>query len=380
LNTRERFIRTLGFEKPDRLPFCEWLGWWPETINRWYGEGLPIGVEVKDYFGFDPVGGDKRAETELFWRFTQLRGEVGFPEPIDFGPIPRFIAKTVEENERYEVGFDEWGIKKKTLKTSRSMPSFIDFPVKTRGDFEKMKKRYDPKDPKRYPKTWSPELVEFYETADYPIGIGFPGFFGLPRQFMGLENLLLSFYRDPKFIHEILDFWADFVIETAERAVQEARIDYANIWEDMGYNKGPHISPRLFEEFLLPRYREVTGFLKKSGVEIIMVDSDGDMNVLIPLFLEGGVNCMYPFEARANMNVANLRKLYGKKLALIGGIDKLALIEGKEAIRKEVESKVPSLAEEGGYIPSIDHLVPPDVPFENYRYYIELLKSHLGRV
>jgi len=89
---------------------------------------------------------------------------------------------------------------------------------------------------------------------------------------------------------------------------------------------------------------------------------------------------MYPFEAMANMNVVAVRKLYGKKLALIGGIDKIALIEGKEAIRKEVESKVPSLAEEGGYIPSFDHGVPPDVPFENYRYYMELLKSHIGHV
>lgn len=368
------------FQNVDRLPFCEWMGWWPETIHRWYREGLPIGTNPKDYFRFDPIGCDRRAETELFWRLTQLEGTVGFPEPIDFGPIPRFVPRTLEEDERYKIELDEWGIKKKTLRTETSMPAFLDFPVRTRDDFEKMKKRYDPNDPRRYPKTWGPELVEFYETADYPVGIGFPGFFGQPRQLMGLMSLLKSFYRDQKLIRDILDFWKEFVIETMERAVSEARIDYVNIWEDMAYNNGPLISPRLFEEFLLPQYKEVTSFVQKNGVKIVMVDCDGDVSALIPLFLEGGVNCMYPFEARANMNVVAAREKYGQRMAIIGAIDKTALIKGREEITREVESKVPPLAKTGGYIPSVDHGVPSDVPFQNYAYYIELLESCVTKV
>ena len=351
------------------------MGWWPETIHRWYREGLPIGTNPRDYFGFDPIGCDKRAETELFWRLTQPEGSIGFPEPIDFGPIPRFIPRTLQEDERYKVELDEWGIKKRALRTETSMPVFMDFPVKTLSDFEKMKKRYDPKDPRRYPKTWNSELTEFYETADYPIGIGFPGFFAQPRQLMGLTCLLMSFYRDPRLIREILDFWKSFVIETVSRALSEARIDYINIWEDMAYNNGPLISPRLFEDFLLPHYREVTSFLRKNRVEIIMVDCDGNVNALIPLFLEGGVNCMYPFEARANMDVLAVRRQYGQRLSIIGGVDKTALSKGREEIVKEVESKVPPLAKTAGYIPSVDHGVPSDVTFGNYAYYIELLKS-----
>jgi uroporphyrinogen decarboxylase len=106
-----------------------------------------------------------------------------------------------------------------------------------------------------------------------------------------------------------------------------------------------------------------------------MVDCDGNVNALIPLFLEGGVNCMYPFEARANMDVLAVRRQYGQRLSIIGGVDKTALSKGREEIVKEVESKVPPLAKTAGYIPSVDHGVPSDVTFGNYAYYIELLKS-----
>ena len=115
--------------------------------------------------------------------------------------------------------------------------------------------------------------------------------------------------------------------------------------------------------------------LKAHGVEIFMVDSDGDMELLIPPLLEGGVNCIYPLEVQAGMNAVDIRRKYGKRLAIIGNIDKKALMAGPEAIEREVRSKVPALIREGGYIPGVDHEVPKDVSFKNYVYYIELLKS-----
>ena len=203
------------------------------------------------------------------------------------------------------------------------------------------------------------------------------GFFGFSRNLMGLERLLISFYRNPKLIKGIMDFYSDFLIETFTKVVEEVKLDYVSFWEDMAYKKGPHISPRLFREFMLPNYQKVVGFFKKYGVDIFMVDTDGNINVLVPLFLESGVNCLLPLEARAGVDAVTLRKQYGKKLLLIGNIDKTALAKGKKAIEKEVNSKVPQLIREGGYIPCVDHLVPPDVSFENYTYYISLLRKHL---
>jgi len=366
MNARERFWCTMHFEKPDQLPLSEfWAGWIPATTNRWYREGLPIGMTLDDYFNFD--------KRELI--------------SIDFFPIPRFICKTLDEDDRYRTEVDERGIKKRILKTGDltgayfGMPQFLDFPVKNREDFESMKKRFDPRDPRRYPKNWSDELIEYYEAVDHPVGIHFWGFFWQASwMWMGLENFIRTLYKDPEFIHEMMDFWANFVIDTLRPAVEEVKIDYALIPEDMAYRHGPHMSPKLFREFILPRYKKVTGFLRRNGIDTIIIDSDGDPRPIIPLILEGGVNCLLPLEVQAGMDAVALRKEYGRRLLMIGNIDKKALIEGKEAIKREIDSKLPLLVKEGGYIPMVDHGVPPDVSFQNYVYYIELVKGYLHQV
>jgi len=357
LNARERFLRYMHYQKCDRPPFYEFLGYWGETCNRWYGEGLPIGMNIYDYFNFD-----KRENI-----------------PIDFGPIPRFVPRTLEEDERYRIARTDTGIVKKDLKTQTSMATFIDFPIKKRDDWEKIKKRFDPYDKRRYPITWSDELLEYYKTIDRPIGLGMTGFFGEVRNLMGLERLLISFYRDPNWVREIMDFWADFLIETSRQALKEAKIDYVTIWEDMAYKNGPHVSPKIFSEFMLPNYKKVTDFIRAHGIDIIMVDTDGNFEALTPLFLEGGVNLLYPLEVASDMDAVTLRKKYGRCLLIIGNIDKRTLTWGKEAIEKEADRKFP-LMNDGGYVPSVDHAVPSDVSFQNYLYYINLLKNYISKI
>jgi len=355
----------MHYEKPDRLPFYEWNGYWPETIHRWYGEGLPIGMSVWDYFGFD----------EGWKMFTQ-----DVWETLDYGPIPQFVPQKLYENSRYKIEVRANGVTAKVLKTSTSMPQFIDFPVNNRADWEKIKRRYDPKDPRRYPKTWGDELIEYYNNADYPVGIHLGSCFGFARNLMGLERVLVGFYKEPDLVRELMDFWADFTLELITRAVESVRFDFANMWEDMAYKNGPHISPRLFEEFVLPNYKKVTRYVRSKGIDVVMVDSDGNLEILIPLLLEGGVNCLYPLEVSAGMDAVALRKKFGRELRLVGNLDKRALIEGKNAIKKEADSKLPFLVKDLGYIPSVDHFVPPDVPFEQYKYYTSLIKEYITKV
>jgi uroporphyrinogen-III decarboxylase len=128
---------------------------------------------------------------------------------------------------------------------------------------------------------------------------------------------------------------------------------------------------------MLPSYKRLTGFLRKNGVDVIMIDTDGNPTALIPLLLEAGVNGLYPLEVTAGMDARVLRKEYGSDLLLVGNLDKRVLLKSREEIKREVESKVPLLAESSGYIPSLDHTVPPDVPYENYIYYLEVLKGCL---
>ncbi len=383
MNARERFVNYMHFRKVDRVPFYEWFPCWGETLLRWYEEGLPKKPRMYNLFLADSGFTLNWAlPTSGFAPLQDLTEYFGFDErvtvPIDLGPIPRFVERVLEEREDYVIEIDSAGVKRKNPKSATSMPQFLEFPVKDENDFEKIKKRYDPHDIRRYPKNWSEELIEYYNNLEVPVGVSMAGFFGTARNLMGLERLLISFYKKPKLVKSIMDFWADFLIETFRKVAEEIKLDYVSFWEDLAYKKGPLVSPRLFREFMLPNYQKVTSFFRKYGVDIFMVDTDGNMNALIPLFLEGGVNCLFPLEVAAGVNAVELRKKYGKKLLLIGNIDKGALIKGKEHIKQEVSSKVPLLVKEGGYIPSVDHLVPPDVSFENYSYYISLLKKYLG--
>lgn len=355
MDARTRFNRFMNYLDVDRPPFYEWLGYWRQTVNRWYGEGLPPGVSVEDYFGFDRIEG----------------------VPVDYDPIPSFIPKLIREDYRYIVWQSTFGIVYKDLKVSTSIPSFIEFPVKNPEDWEILKPRFNPHDPRRLPKYWGEELFEHYRGLNYPLGIEFTGFFGFARNLMGLNRLLVAFYKTPELVRDMMEHWSWFCVEIAKRVLSKVRVDYATIWEDMSYNRGPHISPKHFEEFMLPCYKRLTSTLRDYGVELIMVDTDGNFEVLIPLFIEGGVNCFYPLEAASHMDTVRLREKYGRNLRLIGGVDKRALASGFKAINGEVE-RVKPLIEEGGYIVSVDHCVSADIPFKNYVYYIEKIKKIYG--
>ncbi len=357
MNDRERFQAWMHYRDADRAPFYEWLGYWSETINRWRAEGLPIGVSVNDYFNFD--------KKEAI--------------PIDLGPIPRFIRRTLEENERYEIFIDWSGITMKRLKTSTSMPLFIDFPVKNKKDWEVIKERFNPDDVRRLPLTWSRELFEYYSTTDRVVYLSLTGFFGYARNLMGLNRLLVAFYREPDLVADIMDFWAEFLLKILEKVLNNIKPDYVTIWEDMCYRSGPLISPKLFEEFMLPNYKKVTSFIRSKGVDIIMVDTDGNHIPITDLFIEGGVNCLYPLEVAAGVNAVKLREEYGRKLLLIGNVDKRALILGNKAVDREIE-RIKPLLEEKGYIVSVDHCVPADVSFQNYMYYIKRVKKMIQEV
>lgn len=183
--------------------------------------------------------------------------------------------------------------------------------------------------------------------------------------------------EDPMLVHEMMEFLAEFFIGVMRRALEEATIDWVIFWEDMAYRNASLISPKMFREFMLPRYKKVTDFIRNHGIDIIGVDSDGNVNELVPLWLEGGVNLVYPMEVQAGNDVVAYRQKYGKDLLMTGGFDKRALAQGKSAIDAEFARLMP-VVEGGGYIPTIDHSIPPDVPYENFVYYWERKKKLLG--
>lgn len=359
LNMRERFLRVFQYKEVDHVPDVE-FGYWEDTLVKWHKEGLPEYVIDNDtadkYFGFEA------------W--------YSYKVPVII-PFKEFEQKIFYEDERVVVVREPNGVICKKFKKGKgcSIPQYIEFPVKDWDTWEEYKARYD-LDGIRLPDNID-ELKEKWKNRDYPLGVNAGGYFGWARGLMGLQTLLKTFYRDPDLIRDMFRFRTEMMLKAVSLALKVAKIDYAHWWEDMCYNKGPMLSPRLFKEFMVPEYKKITSYLKDHGVWLNILDSDGNINDLVPLWLEAGINCLFPLERRAGVDPVELREKHGKKLLLMGGIDKFALIEGFKAIDKELE-RVKDLVEEGGYIPHVDHRVPPDVSYRNYLYYLEKKRKLIG--
>ncbi len=178
-------------------------------------------------------------------------------------------------------------------------------------------------------------------------------------------------------MEELLEFYTDFTIETMKNAVKEAQFDYFNIFEDMAGKGGPLVSPQLLKKFMMPNYKRLVEFLKSNGVTYVTMDSDGDITPLVPALIESGIDCLWPLEPAAGMDILAIRKEFGTDLRLWGGIDKLEIAKGKKEIEAELYKKIPPLIEQGGYIPHLDHHAQPDMPYENFLYYLDLKKKLL---
>jgi uroporphyrinogen decarboxylase len=349
MNALERFHCVMNFERPDRLPFYEWMGYWPETLDRWYEEGLPRDVDLNTYFGYD--------------RHEFL--------PINFNFIPAFERTILDEDELTRTVRDEAGCVKREFKYGSAMPHFIEFPIKTRRDFLEIKERLDAENPDRYPANWS-DLVESYRTRDYPVGLLCRGLLAFGRDFMQFTDLMVAFMDEPEWMNEMMDFHTEFMLKLWERALAEVKVDFVLFGEDMAYKTGPMISPRTVREMMIPRYRRMSQFFRDHGVKHFIVDSDGDVRSLIPEFLAGGVTGILPLENNAGCNPVAIRDAY-PRLQMIGGIDKQIIALGGDAMEQEVRTKAGELARKGGYIASFDHSVHPAVSLDTYKRYLELV-------
>ena len=386
MNARERFVAVMNFQQPDRNLLWE-FGYWPETLERWYREGLEHRENQQNAPGSGVRGEacshDETSTTRV--RDWDVHKTLGFDPglvnlPVNSGPQPLFPEEVFEDTDEYLVYQDEYGVKKRLTKGSSSVPEFIGWQVESRRDFERLKEeRFPPGLEQRVPPNWQ-ELVEAYRHRDYPLSIGGTpfGFYGFLRYLMGEERLLLSFYDDPKLIKNIMGFLADFWIELWDQALAEVQVACAHFWEDMAYRNGSLISPATFREFMTPCYRKVTGFLKDHGVEIILVDSDGNLDELIPLFLEAGLAGVWPIEVRAGNDLLEIRRRY-PQLRILGGIDKLEIARGREAIDRELECKVPSMLAGGGYIPLLDHAAHPEISWSDFCYYRQRLNAMIEK-
>jgi uroporphyrinogen decarboxylase len=351
----------MQFQSVDRAPLWGVEDVMETTVRRWIKEGhFPIGMSVSDVF---PLDGH-----EIVY--------------LDTAPLPSFVPRTIEKTERWKTTIDAFGFTARTLNEQSVSPTvyyYLAGSVTGREDWEKLKKRYNPSDPRRKPRTWGPELWDYYNCSPSPVSMRIdwgPGRGAKNGYTMGLELFLKTVADDPGLVKDIFDFWADFVIESARDWLNRVHFDFVYFAEDgMGYKGSTLISPKMYRDLWIPAMRKVTDFLHSNGVAIIAHYTSGNIRPLIPTLLDIGVNLYFPLEVAAGMDAGILRQEFGREIRLIGNISRQALMDGPEAVEREFYLKVPTLMASGGYIPAVDDAIMPDVSFESYRHYLDLVRD-----
>ena len=363
LTTRHQFLNVMEYKPVDAIPNYE-AGVWGQTIDRWAAEGLDLTKMSwnwfwgEDYFHLTP---------REFIR-------------VNYNMMPPFEYKVLEQTDKYEIIRDDRGMVRKTLKagyangTRASMDQFLSFPVKNRASFYELKKRYTASLSERYPKNWKTELLPGWKSRDHVLILGencsTGGFYWLAREWMGTEGVSYGWYDEPELMHEMMEFIADYTIEVSRPVLAETDVDYVMLSEDMSMKGGPLVGPETYKKFIYPHLRRLVDFFKSNGVRYIFVDTDGDPDKLVPLLMDAGVDGLWPMERAAGADPVEYRKKYGKALRLTGGVDKMRVAQGPAETDKLLTELYP-LVEEGGFIPTIDHTVPPDVSLADFEYYMK---------
>lgn len=327
MTARERFQKCMNFEKPDRLPMIEWATWWDKTIDRWKSEGLEIGT----YEGLS----EWQAIHKTMGLDLQLQAWIGFK--TDKTPAPAWHGAPI---------------------------------VESMEDYERIRPTLFPEDPL---KDHNLELYAEMQAKGAIVWITLEGPFWGPRTLLGIENHLYAFYDEPELMHRINRDLCEYNRRVFDKVLEYLTPDFMTFAEDMSYNLGPMISEKMFDEFMLPYYKEMIPAIKEAGTKVF-IDSDGDISEPIDWFKRAGIEGILPLERQAGVDLEKLR-LRHPDFLFIGHFDKMVMPYGEEAMRKEFERLLPVMRQ-GGFIPSVDHQTPPGVSLENYRIYLKLLKEY----
>ena len=352
---RDQYLDYMLFNRADRPLFVELMGPLVGLDAEWRAQGASEEEIALTAFGFDHV------------RLHHLGVNAGLIGGED---------RVIEETPEHTIRMDRYGRRTMLCKKTATIPLPLDHPVTDMDSWLKIKPRY----------AYSPDRIQdgCVEAArrardsNALIVAHIPGGFDEPRQLMGEEALCMAYYDDPELIHDILDT----IGATAERLFdaisREVVIDQLSVHEDLAGKSGSLVGPSQIAEFIQPYYRRIWDLFSSRGTTIFQQDSDGNLNAVLPAFLDAGLTCSYPMEPAAGMDVVALRKLYGNRFAMLGGIDKHVLRKDREAIRTELEYKLQPMMRAGGMVFGLDHRIPNGTPLENYRFYVKTAREILG--
>ena len=355
--TREQYLEIMTFGDSGRPMFVELFGPLIGLEEEWIKQGAT--EDEINMTGFD-------------WDFV--------PVVIDCGGNTGFFGlpgeKLVEETKDYLIKIDGLGRKTKLPKGYSTLPLPMDFPVKDMDSWLKVKKHLEFHEERI---DWNRvEKAKQLQKEGHLIVAYIPGGFDYPRELMGEEVTCLAYYTQPELMYDIIQTMTDTSFRVLDRVSDVLTIDQLSVHEDLAGKTGPLIGPNEIEMFIKPYFRKIWDMLHSKGTKLFDMDSDGDVNPILDILIECGLNSMHPFEPAAGMDIVQIRKKYGKQMVMRGGIDKHVLRKDKEAIRRELEYKMQPIMQKGGVVFGLDHRIPNGTPLENYRYYVDTGREILG--
>lgn len=358
MTDRERFNRQMHYQPVDRCFNME-FGYWDENFKEW-----PIFVEN---------GITNNHEADIFFNFDRI---VTIGGPVWM--VPPFENKTVEIRENTRVLINDDGLLAEVpLDGHDTIPHYIKSSVVTPDDWVRVKaERFRIDDPRR---VIDVERLKREHPADrdYPLGVNTGSMIGKIRDMLTFEGLAYTIYDYPQMVEDMVETACQLVEYQLDQLLPHFQFDFAAGWEDICYKSGPIVNPKWFRRVITPRYKRIHEKLSAHGIDIWWIDCDGDVRPILPYMMEGGVNCLFPYEVNSCTHPGDLLREYGKELRIMGGFDKIEMGKGRAAIDAYMETLVP-LVERGGYIPFCDHRCPPNVDPDDYLYYLDRKEQMFG--
>jgi hypothetical protein len=285
-------------------------------------------------------------------------------------------SRVIEETAEYRIERDALGRILKLYKRAATIPHAIECPVASMDDWLRLKPLFEFHEDR----TDDAEIEAAHKAqAEGALVVAhIPGGFDTPRRLMGEEATCLAFYTQPELIHDILEALRQTAVGVLERVADRMTIDQLSVHEDFAGKSGPMMGPKQIQTFLRPYYRAAWDVAKAGGARIFQQDSDGNVSAVLADLLDCGLTSIIPMEPAAGMDIVEVRRRFGTRLAMAGGIDKFVLGRGKDAIRRELEHKMQPLMREGGTVFGLDHRIPNGTPLEAYRFYVDCGREILG--
>ncbi len=358
MTDRERFNNQMHYKPIDRCFNME-FGYWNENFHQW-----PIFVEN---------GVTNNAEADVFFNFDRI-AVVGGGTWLN----PPFEEKVVEETATTRIIMNPNGLLAEVPKDGHdTIPHYIKSSIAGPEDWKRVKdERFRLDDPDRRIDVDAVKKAH-PPGRDYPLGVDCASMIGKVRDMLTFEGLAYACYDHPEMVEDMVETCCQMVEQFLDQVLGRIDFDYACGWEDICFKNGPIVSVDFFRDVVTPRYKRIGNKLHAVGIDLWYTDCDGDVRPILPLMMEGGINCLFPFEVNSCCHPGELLDEYGKDLRIMGGFDKMQLGKGPEAIKKYMESLAPYV-ERGGYIPFCDHRCPPNVKPADYLYYLDLKEEMFG--